>query len=107
MLKKQNEQHKLRIVSLDAPTSWQAMSDKDPSQVDPMIRVVIIAINSMLIDLMAAMSHKGWLSVASDKNKELNEPTRLVNTVRSRPIMNGIRKFYTTDRLRNGVSVKL
>lgn len=30
-LKKQIEQHELRIVSLDVPTSWQALSDKDPS----------------------------------------------------------------------------
>lgn len=30
-----------------------------------------------------------------------NEPTRLVNTVESWPIMNGIRKFCTTDRLKN------
>ena len=33
-LKKQIEQHELRIVSLDVPTSWQALSDKDPSQAD-------------------------------------------------------------------------
>lgn len=31
-LKKQIEQHELRIVSLDVPTSWQALSDKAPSQ---------------------------------------------------------------------------
>lgn len=43
-------------------TSWQALSDKDPSQADPITRAVITAINNMLIDLMAAMSHKGWLS---------------------------------------------
>jgi len=55
---KQIEQHELRIVSLDVPTSWQALSDKDPSQA----RAVITAINNMLIDLMAAMSHKDWLS---------------------------------------------
>ena len=57
-LKKQIEQHELRIVSLDVPTSWQALSDKDPSQADPITRAVITAINNMLIDLMAAMSHK-------------------------------------------------
>ena len=61
-LKKQIEQHELRIVSLDVPTSWQALSDKDPSQADPITRAVITAINNMLIDLMAAMSHKDWLS---------------------------------------------
>lgn len=57
-LKKLIEQHELRIVSLDVSTSWQALSDKDLSQVDP----VISAINNILIDLMAAMSHKDWLS---------------------------------------------
>ena len=58
----QIEHHELRIVSLDVPTSWQALSDKDPSQADPITRAVITAINNMLIDLMAAMSHKDWLS---------------------------------------------
>lgn len=33
-LKKLIKQHGLRIVSLDVPTSWQALSDKDPSQAD-------------------------------------------------------------------------
>nr|WP_242461289.1 hypothetical protein [Citrobacter freundii] len=58
----QFEQHELRIVSLDVPTSWQALSDKEPAQNDPITRAVITAINNMLIDLMAAMSHKDWLS---------------------------------------------
>jgi len=49
-LKKQIEQHELRIVSLGVPTSWQALSDKDPSQADPITRAVITAINHMLID---------------------------------------------------------
>jgi DNA invertase Pin-like site-specific DNA recombinase len=61
-LKKKIEQYELRIVSLDVPTSWQALSDKDPSQADPITRAVITAINNMIIDLMAAMSHKDWLS---------------------------------------------
>ncbi|BBJ64723.1 hypothetical protein SAMN05216502_101129 [Citrobacter amalonaticus] len=56
------EQHELRIVSLDVPTLWQAQSDKDASETDPITRAVITAINNMLIDLMAAMSHKDWLS---------------------------------------------
>lgn len=60
-LKKQIEQHELRIVSLDVPTSWLALPDKDPSQVDPITRA-IAATNNMLIDLMAAMSHQDWLS---------------------------------------------
>jgi hypothetical protein len=61
-LKKQIEQHELRIISLDVPTSWQALSDKNPSQVKPLTRAVITAINNMLIVLIAAMSHKDWLS---------------------------------------------
>ncbi len=61
-LKKQIEQHESRIVSLDVTTSWQVLSDKDPSQADPVTRSIITAINNMLIDLMAAMSHKDWLS---------------------------------------------
>lgn len=53
----------MRIVSLDVPTSWQALSDKDPSLADPITRTVITTINNMRIDLMAAMSHKDWLLV--------------------------------------------
>jgi len=69
-LKKQIEKHELRIVSLDVPTSWQALSDKDPSQADPITRAVITAINNMLIDLMAAMSHKDWLSRHRQRQKQ-------------------------------------
>ena len=61
-LKKQIVQHELLIVSLDVPTSWQALSDKGPSQADPVTRAIITTINNMLIDLMATMSHKDWLS---------------------------------------------
>ena len=61
-LKKQIEHHELRIVSLEIPTSWQVLSDKEPSQNDPVTRAVISAINNMLMDLMAAMSYKDWLS---------------------------------------------
>lgn len=57
-LKKQIEQHELRVISLDVPTSWLALSEKVSSPTDPITRAVITAINSMLIDLMAAMSHK-------------------------------------------------
>ncbi|AIJ09357.1 Resolvase domain protein [Edwardsiella anguillarum] len=39
-LKKRIEQHELRIVSLDFPTSWQALSDKTPSQADPITHAV-------------------------------------------------------------------
>jgi hypothetical protein len=41
---------------------YNRLSDKTPSQVDPITRAVITAINNMLIDLMVAMSHKDWLS---------------------------------------------
>jgi hypothetical protein len=41
---------------------YNRLSDKAPSQVDPITRAVITAINNMLIDLMVAMSHKDWLS---------------------------------------------
>ncbi|MRS88886.1 hypothetical protein GJV04_02380 [Enterobacteriaceae bacterium RIT714] len=32
------------------------------SQIDPIIRAVITAINNMLIDLKAVMSHRDWLN---------------------------------------------
>lgn len=51
----------MRTVSLDAPT-LQALSEKDPSQADPITRAADTAINNMLIDLMATMSHHDWLS---------------------------------------------
>lgn len=38
------------------------MSDKDPSQTDPVTCAMITAINNILIDLMAAISHNEWLS---------------------------------------------
>lgn len=44
------------------PHHGRLCHDKDPSQADPITRTVITAINNMLIDLMAAMSHKDWLS---------------------------------------------
>lgn len=49
MLKKQIEQYELWIVSLDVTTSWQALSDKDPWQADPITCAVIAAIYNMLI----------------------------------------------------------
>ncbi|AXI24629.1 N terminal domain [Cardinium endosymbiont of Sogatella furcifera] len=36
ILKKKIEHHELKIVSLDIPTSWQALSDKETSQNDPL-----------------------------------------------------------------------
>ncbi len=61
-LKKKIEHHELKIVSLNIPISWQALSEKEPSQNDPVTGAVISSINNMFIDLMAAMSHKDWLS---------------------------------------------
>lgn len=49
-------------MSLDIPTSWQALNNHDPTQNDPITQAVLSAINTMLIDLMAAMSHKDWIS---------------------------------------------
>lgn len=100
-LKKQIEQHELRIVSPMCPPSWQALSDKDPSQADPITRAVITAINNMLIDLMAAMSHKDWLSCRQRQNRELNAHIRWGDTGANRPIRSDIRKSCTTGRSRN------
>ncbi|EHV76863.1 hypothetical protein ECDEC7A_3310 [Escherichia coli DEC7A] len=38
------------------------MSDKDPSQSDPITCAAITTINNMLIDLIVVMPHKDWLS---------------------------------------------
>lgn len=78
-LKKQIEQHELRIVSLDVPTSWQSLSDKDPSQADPITRAVITATNHMLSDLMAAMSHKDWLSRRQRQKQRIERAHSLGN----------------------------
>lgn len=45
-LKKQIAQHERRIASLDVPTSWQALPDKDVSQADLITRTVITALNN-------------------------------------------------------------
>lgn len=58
----QIEQHELRIISLDIPTFWQTFNSQDPTQNAPITQAVLSAINTMLIDLMAAMSHKDWIS---------------------------------------------
>ncbi len=62
ILKRKIEDQGLRIVSLDIPTSWQAISGQDLQLTDPVTRAIVAAINNMLIDLLAAMSHKDWLS---------------------------------------------
>jgi hypothetical protein len=55
----------------------------------------------MLIDLMAAMSHKDWLSRRQRQKQELNGHIHWENTGVSRPIRDDIRKFCITDRSRN------
>ncbi|EPF16846.1 hypothetical protein HMPREF0201_02081 [Cedecea davisae DSM 4568] len=45
------------------------LSDKGPSQADPITRAVIITINNMLIYLMAAISHKDWVSRRQDQKQ--------------------------------------
>ncbi len=97
-LKKQIEQHELRIVSLDVPTSCQALSEKAPSQADPITRAVITAINNMLIDLMAAMSHKDWLSRLQRQKQGIDERIIWGNIGGNRRIRSGTRKCCTTAR---------
>lgn len=76
-LKRQIEQRDLRIVSLDVPTSWSALEHNDPANQDPITKAVLAAINSMLIDLMAAMSHKDWL-VRRQRQKQGIERAKLL-----------------------------
>ncbi|MGI2257540.1 recombinase family protein [Candidatus Cardinium hertigii] len=61
-LKTKIQQHQLRIVSLDIPTSWQALDKQQPDKNDPVTQAVISSINNMIIDLMATMSYKDWIS---------------------------------------------
>ncbi|OOE64078.1 recombinase family protein [Salinivibrio kushneri] len=58
-LKRHIEDTGLRIVSLDVPTSWQALQTQT-AQHDPIMSAVLDAINNMLIDLMAAMARKDY-----------------------------------------------
>lgn len=59
-LKRMIEEKGIRIVSMDVPTSWQAMEINALIHKDPIIKVVLDAINSMLIELMAAMARKDY-----------------------------------------------
>lgn len=102
-LKKQIEQHELRIISLDVSTSWQALSDKNPSQVEPLTRAVITAIINMLIVLIAAMSHKDCL-ILRQQQKQGIERAHTLGV--SKLIRTSIRKSCTTGRSRNSVSGK-
>lgn len=61
-LKSQIQDRKLRIVSLDVPTSYLALDSRQILNGDPIIDAVLEAINNMLIDLMAAMARKDYLS---------------------------------------------
>lgn len=61
-LKSQIQEKKLRIVSLDVPTSYLALDSHRLVHGDAVIEAVLEAINSMLIDLMAAMARKDYLS---------------------------------------------
>ena len=56
-LKKQLDQKRLKIVSLDIPTSHQSLS---PLVADQFTSAVIDSINSMLIDVLAAVSRKDY-----------------------------------------------
>ncbi len=75
-LKKQTEQHELRIVSLDVPTSWQAVP------------------------------HKDWLSRRQRQKQGIERAHTLGKYRGNRPIRNGIRKSGTTGKSKNSVSAK-
>ncbi|MDF2185230.1 recombinase family protein [Grimontia hollisae] len=59
-LKRMIEEKGLRIVSMDVPTSWQALDSNALTHSDPIIKAVLDAINNMLIELMAAMARKDY-----------------------------------------------
>ncbi|MFA0812911.1 recombinase family protein [Microbulbifer epialgicus] len=60
VLKGQIKSKKLRIVSLDVPTSYMALDQGRSTNGDQIIETVLSAINNMLIDLMAAMARKDY-----------------------------------------------
>ena len=64
-LKCQIQEKKLRIVSLDVPTSFLALDSARALNGDSIIEAVLEAINNMLIDLMAAMARKDYLPSGS------------------------------------------
>lgn len=68
-LKCQIQEKKLRIVSLDVPTSFLALDSARALNGDSIIEAVLEAINNMLIDLMAAMARKDYLS-RQDRQKQ-------------------------------------
>ncbi|PSU45797.1 resolvase [Photobacterium frigidiphilum] len=61
-LKQKIELKGLRIVSLDVPTSYLAIDNKRFINDDPIIKAVLESINNMLIDLLAAMARKDYLT---------------------------------------------
>lgn len=75
-LKKKLEEKELRIVSLDIPTTWQALTPTETST-DPVTNVVLSAINNMLIELMAAVSHKDLLTRAERQKQGIKRAKAL------------------------------
>ncbi|WP_444956959.1 hypothetical protein [Microbulbifer sp. ZKSA002] len=61
-MKSQIQAKKLRIVSLDVPTSYLALDSGRASNCDQSVEGVLEAINNMLIDLKAAMARKDYES---------------------------------------------
>lgn len=59
-LKLMIEEKCIRIVSMDVPTSWQALDNSALTHNAPIIKAVLDAINNMLIELMAAMARKDY-----------------------------------------------
>lgn len=62
ILKEKMEQHDLRIVCLDLPTSWKLLSVKSPAQTEPVIHAVITTINNIITEFMSVMAYKEPLS---------------------------------------------
>jgi DNA invertase Pin-like site-specific DNA recombinase len=56
-LKAQISARKLKIVALDLPTSWPMLSSADP---DDITARMFAAINSMMLDLLAALARKDY-----------------------------------------------
>ena len=68
-------------MSLDIHTSWKALSDKEPSQNASVIRAVISEINNMIIDLMAEMLHKDWMSLRQQQKQRIEKAHEQVKYV--------------------------
>lgn len=57
-LKQKIEAKQLRIVSLDVPTTWQALAPR--ASTDTITTAILDAINTMLIELMTTMARKDF-----------------------------------------------